>query len=84
MPDFSGLSARQIEALSDVAFGGVGLGFTPATLESLAARDLIEPVEVSEPTKMGLFRWTAYGMSLPVHIAFCEWCSTQPEGTNLA
>lgn len=79
---FSALSARQIAALCDVAFGGVGRGFAPATLESLVRLELIESVQVVEhaPEFGGAnFVWTAYTMPLPVHIAFCEWCSAQEE-----
>lgn len=82
---FSVLSARQIAALCDVAFGGVGRGFAPATLESLVRLELIEPVQVVERAPEfadANFVWTAYTMPLPVHIAFCEWCSTQEEGAT--
>jgi hypothetical protein len=77
---FSALNARQLEALSDVAFGGTGRTFHPRTLESLVRLELIEPVQRSEQTGMGEFRWTEYTMPLGVHIAFCEWCSTEVEG----
>jgi hypothetical protein len=78
MPDFDRLSERQIEALSAVAFGGEGASFHPRTLESLVRLGLIEPVQMAERSAEfggGTFLWTTYTMSLPVHIAFCEWCS---------
>jgi len=81
-PDFSGLSARQIAALCAVAFGGNGASFHPRTLESLAKRGLIEPVQMAERSPEfggATFLWTDYVMPLPVHIAFCEWCSAQEE-----
>lgn len=79
---FSSLSERQIEALSDVAFGGNGASFHPRTLESLVRAGLIEPVQMAERSAEfggATFVWTVYTMSLPVHIAFCEWCATQEE-----
>jgi len=79
-PDFSGLSARQMEALCAVAFGGEGASFHPRTMESLVKRDLIAPVQMAERSPEfggATFVWTSYTMPLSVHIAFCEWCSTQ-------
>ena len=77
-PAFDGLSELQTDALCNVAFGGNGGGLRRQTLKSLEDRGLIE--RVVERSREGnlIFAITKWEMPLPVHIAFCAWCATQP------
>jgi hypothetical protein len=77
--DFSGLSRTQIDALANVAFNGGGAGCARQTLASLERRGFIEPEVVETPTSLGVLRITEWTMPLPVHMAFCAWCSVQPD-----
>ena len=76
---FDDLTARQIAGLGNVAFGQHGAGLHSFTLVRLANLGLIVPEVVEEQTRQGRLRYTRWEMPLPVHIAFCEWCSKQPD-----
>lgn len=84
---FARLSYRQQCCLADIAFVGDGTGWHPRTLESLAARGLIEPYRSEIPGRRDgataidrvAFVVTKYRMSFHVHIHFCEWLETLPD-----
>jgi hypothetical protein len=78
--DFSRLSSVQIDALTNVAFGGDGAGCGPRTLEALERRRLIESTPAETPTPLGMLRFKRWHMPLPVHIEFCAWAASKETG----
>ena len=77
--EYEGLSASQFEALTSIAFGGDGGGFSPKTLRSLEARGLLVAYD-KKLTGRGTsvldylpIIVKAYVMPIPEHIKFCEW-----------
>ena len=77
MTDFSRLSSQQIDALTNVAFGGEGAGCALRTLESLERRGLIRLSVAREPTPFGLMHVKRWYMPIPAHIEFCSWAASK-------
>jgi hypothetical protein len=76
---FSRLGQRQIDALSNVAFGGKGTGVAPSMLKRLAAKGLIEPEIQTGSDRFGSYSWAVWSMPLSVHIQFCAFCAQSPD-----
>jgi hypothetical protein len=81
---FDRLTKPQTEVLANVAFGGKGGGCNSRTLESLERKGLIGGIEDESPGPLGVFRFRRWDMPMPVHIAFCAWCSEISEDDGVA
>lgn len=80
MAIFDDLSAKQIAALSVVAFGGESASLHKWTAKSLVKLGLIEPYEDKIPVPpLGEMTITRYATDFSTHVAFCEWCAKQAD-----
>lgn len=76
--DFDRLTDRQREVLSLIAVNQDG-GHHSRVLKYLLAKKLIEEVVQEEKDRMGTFRIRRYVVPLPIHIAWCEYCSQKED-----
>lgn len=81
MTDFSRFSDANIEALSNVAFGGDGRRIPFGRLRALERRGLIaHEMQVVGSDRFGEISVPVWFMPTPVHIAFCSWGAEQVPG----
>lgn len=71
---FDSLTAVQVEALANVAFGGHGGGLNWRTIRVLVNRGLIEPYTEVLGGRFPV-TITKYAMPPAVHMDFCAWCA---------
>jgi hypothetical protein len=85
MEAYKGLTKKQLNVLSCIAFGGEGSMHHPATLKVLEDKGLIESYECKiygkgnsmiDRIPMTVKR---YEMPIAEHIEFCRWCSENCE-----
>lgn len=81
---FDRLGPRQLEVLSEVAFGGNDRNPGPAkVMRSLEDKGLIVKEERPRQGRdvLGSYSWTEarWVMPIPVHADFCAWCAEQVE-----
>ena len=78
---YKGLTDKQLEVLTSIAFGGTGSFCHPKTLEVLERQGLIESYEKAiygkgnTPIDRLPVMIKEYSMPISEHIKFCIWCS---------
>lgn len=83
---YKGLSAKQDEALANIALGGDGRGVHRATLAVLEKRGFIvgHDWEIARD-RFGPVIVKAYEMPIAEHMEWCRWCAEHyPEPENRA
>lgn len=74
--DFASLTPKQRDALGKIAINQDG-GINPSTIDVLMRRKLIYAYEeeVGGPLAGSTMTITRYLCPMPVHVAWCEWCT---------
>lgn len=72
-----GLTKQQRSAFEQIATGN-DTGIISITLEKLLAKELIEKIRY----RKGSFSMYRYQVPIPVHMAWCEWCSKNVKEDN--
>lgn len=78
---FDKLGHRQIEALCEVAFGGDPWRLRRKMLARLEDLGLVERYDEPHRDAFGAYTVPRWSMPISVHMAFCDWCSTN-EGAS--
>ncbi len=80
MFDPASLTEREREVLGQIAIGQDG-GHPPAVLTALERKGAIIAYTATLPGRFPV-QIKRYELPLPVHIAWCAWCSTQPDADD--